>query len=390
MEAVFATSICKTRDIKSLPYIYNLIQNAYNLFEIEGYRIPFAFILYLSTSIFKQSQPAPDLGQRLAATLIKTIVEILPLWMVRLIFNFTGVVEQIENGMYMGEQRNKWCRRLKGGDGWDGYLIAENAKTEDVGENADMIILYAHGGGYIVGQALVSLVIFVRWIEAWKISHGANTHIVSLEYGLSPENAFPSHRDSMLKCYQWLVNEKGISPSKITLAGDSAGGNMALLSSFELLKNPTVYNTPLPSRLLLISPCVSALTVSQTFKTNYDADCISEPWFYYSLASTIGNTNVHPTSPLISPLFESCLRGLPKVWICVGGYEVFLDDIVSFVEKARSQEVSAELLIEEDNMHNYAIVWPLSRNGGAQRAMKYMSRFLYGEQPVIRHHKIKG
>ncbi|CAG8618529.1 7093_t:CDS:1, partial [Racocetra fulgida] len=58
-------------------------------------------------------------------------------------------------------------------------------------------------------------------------------------------------------------------------------------------------------------------------------------------------------------------------------------------EKARSQEVSAELLIEENNMHNYAIVWPLLRNGGAQRAMKYMFRFLYSEQPVISQ-KTKG
>ncbi|CAG8750146.1 11160_t:CDS:2, partial [Racocetra persica] len=304
------------------------------------YRIPFAFLLYLSTPTYKQRRTAPNLNQRIAAAAIKTIVETLPLWMVRSIFNFTGVLEQIANGMYVGEQRNKWC---------------QDAETEDVGENADMVILYAHGGGLNVGEALISLVVFVRWIKAWKISHGANTHIISLEYGLAPEHVFPSHRDT----------------------------------SLELLNNPTAYNAPLPSRLLLISPCVSALTTSHSFKTNYDNDCISMSLFYDCLENTLGHYNIHPTSPQISPLFERHLRGLPKVWICVGGYEVFLDDIVSLVEKARSQEVSAELLIEENNMHNYAILWSLSRNGGAQRAMKYMSRFLYGEQPVISQ-KTKG
>ncbi|CAG8584016.1 7675_t:CDS:2, partial [Dentiscutata heterogama] len=331
----------------------------------------------------EQKRTPPNLKQRLTAAIVKTIVETLPLWMIRSIFDLTGVIEQITNGMYAGKQRDKWCRRLKGGDGWDGYLIAEDAETADVGENADMVILYAHGGGLNAGGALLSLVIFVRWIKAWKLSHGANTHILSLEYGISPEHVFPSARDSMLKCYQWLINEKGISPSKITFAGDSIGANLATTASLELLNNPVAYNnTPLPSRLLLISPCLSALTTSRTFETNYDYDCISKIWFDFCLANSLDKTNFHPTSPLISPLFERNLRGLPKVWVCVGGYEVFLDDVMSFVENVRNQDVSAELLVEQDNVHNYAILWPLSRHGGAQRATKHMSRFLFGERSV--------
>ncbi|CAG8799468.1 42884_t:CDS:2, partial [Gigaspora margarita] len=303
------------------------------------YRIPFALLLYFSTPASEQKQTPPNLKQRVAASYIKTIVETLPLWLIRSIFDLTGVIEQLVNGMYDGEERDKWCRRLKGGDGWDGYLIAENAETDDVGENADMVILYVHGGGLNAGGPLISLMVFVKWIEAWKLSHGANTHILSLEYGLSPEHPFPSARDSLLECYQWLVNEKGINPSKIAIAGDSIGGNLATLAALELLNNPNAYkNTPLPS---------------------------------------------HPACPQVSPLFDCRLRGLPKVWVCVGGYEVFLEDIMSFVKNARNQDVSVELVVEQDNMHNYAILFPLSRHGGAQKAMKYMSRFLFGEKSVI-------
>ncbi|CAG8749234.1 12571_t:CDS:2, partial [Dentiscutata erythropus] len=258
-----------------------------------------------------KSEHLPNLKQRLTAVITKTIVETLPLWMIRSIFDLTGAIEQIANGMYAGKQRDKWCRRLKGGDGWDGYLIAEDAKTTDVGENADMVILYAHGGGLCAGGALLSLVIFVRLYLCCILCNIT---------GLSPEHVFPSARESMLKCYQWLINEKGISPLLVLI-----GANLATTASLELLKNPVAYNnTPLPSRLLLISPCLSPFNI---------------------------------------PLFERNLRGLPKVWICVGGYEVFIEDVMSFVENARNQDVSAELLIEQDNVHNYAILWPLSRHG---------------------------
>ncbi|CAG8760380.1 2258_t:CDS:1, partial [Acaulospora morrowiae] len=60
---------------------------------------------------------------------------------------------------------------------------------------------------------------------------------------------------------------------------------------------------------------------------------------------------------------------LPRTWICVGSYELFLDDITLFIEKARSQDVEAEIVVEENNSHNYAILYPLSRDGGAQKAV---------------------
>ncbi|KAF0552914.1 alpha/beta-hydrolase [Gigaspora margarita] len=351
------------------------------------YRIQFVLLFSLSSLVFKKktNRNPPDLRQRLTATILKTISETLPLWIIRYLLNLFGKFEQFSNGILMGKQRNQWCRRLEGGEGWNGYLIAENANTVDVGEKADIIILYAHGGAFNVGGPLISLAVFVKWIKSWRHSHEANTHILSLEYGLSPEHTFPTARDNMLKCYQWLVNEKGISPSKIVFAGDSAGANISIIAALELLNNPISYDvSQLPSSLLLISPCFSALTSSQTFKTNYDCDYISKHWFDYCLTNYIGNSNLLPTCPLISPVFNRNLRGLPKMWICVGAYEVFLNDITSFVDKVRSQDVSVELVIEEDNMHNYAILWPISRNGGAQKAVKSISKFLYGEEFTIK------
>ncbi|CAG8447607.1 8561_t:CDS:2 [Diversispora eburnea] len=315
------------------------------------YRIPFAFLLFISNKFIKQKRIQPDLRQRFAATIIKTICDTLPLWLIRTLFYLSGVFEQIMNGLFMGEKRRQWCSPVKG-NGWKGYFIGENAKKEEIGQNADLVIIYSHGGGFTIGGALVSLVVFVDWIKTWKGSHGAKTHIVSLEYGLAPKHPFPAARDSLLACYDTLVNEKGISPSKIAFAGDSAGGNSSITAALELLLNPSKYSVPPPSCLLLISPLVSV------------------------------NTNLLPSCPLISPLFERRLEGLPRTWVCVGDYDVLQSDITSFVEKARSQHVQIDFVVEESNMHNYAITYPLSRNHGAQKAAKHMSRFLFGDSPI--------
>ncbi|RHZ71117.1 hypothetical protein Glove_262g40 [Diversispora epigaea] len=345
------------------------------------YRIPFAFLLFISNKLIKQKRIQPDLRQRFAATIIKTICETLPLWLIRTLFYLSGVFEQIMNGLFMGEKRRQWCSSVKG-DGWKGYLIGENAQKEEIGQDADLVIIYSHGGGFTVGGALVSLVVFVDWIKAWKSSHGAKTHIVSLEYGLAPKNPFPAARDSLLACYDTLVNEKGISPSKIAFAGDSAGGNSSVVAALELLLNPSKYSVPPPSCLLLISPLLSVIPTSPSFEFNKTYDCLSLKWVDDCTSSYLRDTHLLPSCPLISPLFERRLEGLPRTWVCVGDYELLQSDITSFVEKARSQDVKIDFVVEESNMHNYAIVYPLSRNHGAQKATKYMSRFLFGDSPI--------
>ena len=83
---------------------------------------------------------------------------------------------------------------------------------------------------------------------------------------------------------------------------------------------------------------------------------------------------------MISPLFESELSGLPKVWACVGSFDIFLDDVISFIEKLQQNGVKAELVVEDANVHGYAVVKMFSRNGGYDNTMKRMGKFLFGEK----------
>ncbi|CAI2170229.1 8566_t:CDS:2 [Funneliformis geosporum] len=316
---------------------------------------------------------------------MRTITTYFPNWLLRIVFNSSAALEQVLYGLYQEKQQKHWVKKLEATnekDGWEGYLIADNVENSEIGKNVDSVILYAHGGGYVCGGALTTLVTFVNWIKEWKISHGVNTQILSLEYGLSPENSIPVARENMLSCYQWLVNEKGISPTKIIFAGDSAGGNLALVSALQLINQPYSYSIELPSALLLISPFLSAVTNTQSYHNNASYDIINATWIHSCVDAYLGDSNLLPTCPMVSPLFENQLSELPRVCAFVGGYELFLDDITLFVEKLMMKEVKVEYFIEDNNFHGYAMSKLLSRGSAYENSVKYMGKFLFGENNV--------
>ncbi|CAB4411668.1 unnamed protein product [Rhizophagus irregularis] len=341
---------------------------------ILAFKIPLVILAYFTFYFFKKGHKSPNLFQRISATIFKTFQFHLPLWLIRKLYNSCGTLKIISH-----EQKKHWVKKLDASNeknGWEGYLIADDVEHSEIGKDVDMIILYAHGGGYVCGNALIFLSTFIDWIKAWKLSYGARTQILSLEYRLAPEYSFPASRENLVACYQWLVNEKKISPSKITFAGDSAGGNLVVTSAIHLVNQ--LHVVP-PAALLLISPCVNGITSAQSFISNDSFDCINITWFHRCLELYLGDSNLPPTCPMISPIFENKLSGLPKVWACVGSYEVFLDDVKLFIEKLLSNNVKAELTIEDANIHAYAVEKLLSRNGAYDNTIKRIGEFLYGE-----------
>ncbi|CAG8717476.1 3491_t:CDS:1, partial [Acaulospora morrowiae] len=94
-------------------------------------------------NIVKQKIHQPDLRQRFMSVTVRTGCETLPLWIIRILFYMSGVYEQMINGLFFGKLRNQWCRSVSGSE-WKGYLIGENAGTAEIGEDADIVIIYAH------------------------------------------------------------------------------------------------------------------------------------------------------------------------------------------------------------------------------------------------------
>ena len=91
------------------------------------------------------------------------------------------------------------------------------------------------------------------------------------------------------------------------------------------------------------------MTNAQSFTDNASYDCIDPTKLRRCIDAYIGSSNLLPSCSMISPLYESQLSGLPKVWTCVGGYEIFLDNIEAFVEKLIRNDVKVRFVMEDTN-----------------------------------------
>ncbi|MEM9449314.1 MAG: alpha/beta hydrolase fold domain-containing protein [Cyanobacteria bacterium P01_E01_bin.6] len=88
--------------------------------------------------------------------------------------------------------------------------------------NSDRIILYLHGGGFAMGSCQT-----YRRLAA-DLAAAANSSVLLIDYRLAPEYPYPAALEDTLTAYRWLIDTLRFSPSQVAIAGDSAGGNLAL------------------------------------------------------------------------------------------------------------------------------------------------------------------
>lgn len=196
--------------------------------------------------------------------------------------------------------------------GFAGYWIIQGSFSDPQRPRAsDITIFFLHGGGYFNLQVETYLLFLLRLAES-LIAQGLSVSIFALEYHLAPEHRFPTQLNEARAAYSYLLNELAINPSKLILAGDSAGGHLALsllvslqdpspfpenlLQSAEAGKAPPL---PKPAALVLLSPWLSLHTYSRTPAMHTDVNSI--PFLERAGAQFLGP---YPTVPLSSPLIE--------------------------------------------------------------------------------------
>lgn len=189
-------------------------------------------------------------------------------------------------------------------------------------------ILYLHGGAYQSGSLDTHRVLAARIASAAKLA------TLTVAYRLAPESPFPAALDDALEAYRFLV--KG--GRRVALAGDSAGGGLALALSANLRDK----GEEPPFALALMSPWTDLAMTGATVRTKASVD----PYFptgdilEMAAASYAGSAPLE--NPLISPLHAD-LRGLPPTLIHVGTREVLLDDSLRIAERARQAGVDVTL-----------------------------------------------
>ena len=224
--------------------------------------------------------------------------------------------------------------------------------------NTDKIILQLHGGGYI-GAVRNAYYVFAGLYN--EVSHGYS--VLTPDYRVAPENPYPAALEDAIAAYQWIL-DKGFSGEQIILAGDSAGGGLAMALCMYLRD----HRMPLPDGIVAMSPWTDLTAGGESYDTNYESD----PLFGNTRESII-YMNDYPgdhdkMDPYISPLFGD-FRGFPPMLIQAGSIEMLLSDATSVAEKAKEQGVRVRLSVYEGMFHVFQMAYkalPESRRAWAE------------------------
>lgn len=226
---------------------------------------------------------------------------------------------------------------------------------------SDHVLLYLHGGGYVVGTPKS-----YRGIASNYAKH-LNCPVLVPHYRLAPEQPFPAALDDAYDAWHYLL-QSGYKPEQILLAGDSAGGG---LSTALLLKLRDAGEL-MPVAAFVISPLLDLTFTGDSFTSRQKRDpLLRTDWLQWGAAAYAGNLD--PKTPYLSPIFSEP-TGLPPMLIHVGTEEVLYDDAVRFA--ALAKKVGVDVQLEEwpgmwHDWHTFAAVLPEAR-----QAVKDSSRWM--------------
>ena len=210
-------------------------------------------------------------------------------------------------------------------------------------EGSDQTIVYFHGGGYMFGTARNTGHVTAR------IAREARARAFSVDYRLSWQAPFPAALDDALAVYRGLLDD-GVPASSIAVAGDSAGGGLAIA----LLVAARDAELPLP--------CAAYATSAYTdlAVTGASAHEVDDPIVTAVGLRMLGDGYLDgrdPTTPLASPLYAD-LTGLPPLLLHVGGFEALRDDSTRLADRARAAGVDVTLEVLDGVIHIWQYFGP--------------------------------
>src|SRR5580698_10457684 len=212
------------------------------------------------------------------------------------------------------------------------------------GADTGRVLLFLHDGGYELGSVRSDGELAAR------LGRASGMRVLFPEYRLAPEHPFPAALDDVLTAWRWLRTELDLSASSIAVAGDSAGGGLAVA----LLVATRDAGEPLPTAAALMSPTVDLTGSGASMTERADDDPISTPAMLRQFASDY-LAGADPRAPLASPLFAS-LSGLPPLLVQVGTADVLLSDSERLTTAAAEAGVDVTLQVGEGLPHVYQLL----------------------------------
>lgn len=236
---------------------------------------------------------------------------------------------------------------------WTDYIPKEN-----IADN-EKIIFYCHGGGYMTGSCL-----YARELTT-KLARHTGLRVFCFDYRLAPEFPYPAAVEDALSAWNYILS-CGYDAKDLIVAGDSAGGNLALVLTLILQER----NMELPKSLVLFSPWTDMTSSGKSYHAKELVDpVLTNEYIKKAVSCYIGNTDA--CSPYVSPLFAD-FKGFPPVYIQVGTNEILLDDSRALYKQLLTHNVYAKLDLFEGMWH----VFQMSPILKAEEAIKKAALFI--------------
>jgi monoterpene epsilon-lactone hydrolase len=211
------------------------------------------------------------------------------------------------------------------------------------GADPGRVLLFLHGGGYELGSLRSDGELAAR------LGRASGMRVLFPEYRLAPEHPFPAAIDDVRAAWRWLRAGQGLSARSMAVAGDSAGGGLAVA----LLVAVRDAGEALPAAAALMSPTVDLTSSGASMTERADQDPVSTPGLLRQLASGY-LAGADPKTPLASPLFAS-LAGLPPLLIQAGTADLLLSDSERLAAAAAGAVVDVTLEIGAGLPHVYQL-----------------------------------
>ncbi|MCK5539296.1 MAG: alpha/beta hydrolase [Deltaproteobacteria bacterium] len=231
-------------------------------------------------------------------------------------------------------------------------------------DDKPLVILYLHGGAFCWHNPPMYRGFVTRLC---KCIGGASGYLP--DYRLAPEHKFPAAVEDCVEAYRWLLEQPGVDPGRLVLAGDSAGGSLVLTTLMQVRDQ----GLPLPACAVALSPFTDATGSGSSVKGNVERDVLFTPEALDVVLKWYLPEAIDPADSRVSPLLGD-LQGLPPLLFQVGDTEMLLDDSVRFADKIIKSGGLAELQVWDDMAHAFQILPWLPES---KQALEKISDFVH-------------
>jgi len=231
-----------------------------------------------------------------------------------------------------------------------GQIPARHYRPATAG--ATPLLVFYHGGGWTIGDldthdALCRLT-----------CRDADVHVLSVDYRLAPEHPAPAAVDDAYAAFRWAhehAGDLGAIPDKLAIGGDSAGGNLAAIVS-QLARDD---GGPTPVLQWLLYPRTDFTAKTRSLSLFAEGFLLTKRDMDWFETQYLGDSDLEPTDPRISPLLAESLSGLPPALIATAGFDPLRDEGDRYAAALRAAGTPVDLRSMGSLTHGFANLFPL-------------------------------